>query len=432
MAQGRTSRLRLQTAVRNQEEFMQVCLDALVPDDHRVRAVWEYVEGLDLTALYQKAKSLVGRPGQAMIDPAVLVTLWLYATLEGIGSARQLAQICQRDTVYRWILGGIPVCHKTLSDFRVDAGPVLDDLLSRSVAGLAEAGLVSLECVTVDGMRLRANAGSSSFRSAERLEVLAAAAAKKVAELKAELEADPGACVKRVAARRQRAAEERVERITAARQAAEEIAQARVREAEEQRRKKKDGRKIRASTTDAEARVLSMADGGFRPAYNIRVQSVMKGTLIAGLDVLNTNSDRNQLAPAAAEIEQRYGKNATDYLADGGFDGHAGIETLHEQGIAPYLPWPKTRDGDPRPLKPKDGPGVAAWFQRMSEEAGREIYKQRMCCERAHASMRNQGLTRLLVRGKQKVKAVLLWHVHAFNFTAIMRLKAAKPQAAPG
>ena len=185
--------VRLSTAVRTQVEWQTVCLDDLIAEDHRARAVWDHVEGLDLSTLYGSIRSLEGEAGRPAIDPAILMSLWLYATLEGVGSARALDRLCETDLAYRWICGGVGVNYHTLSDFRVAAGPVLDELLSRSVAALVAADVVELACIAVDGVRVRASAGSGSFRSKPRLEELDRLAREKVAALRAEVDDDPGA-----------------------------------------------------------------------------------------------------------------------------------------------------------------------------------------------------------------------------------------------
>ena len=154
---------RLRTAERRQVEWRPVSLDELVPDDHRVRAVWRFVEGLDLSALLSPIKSLEGRPGHPAADPRILLALWLFATIEGVGSARQVARLCGEHIAYRWLCGGVGMNAKTLADFRVGHGAALEDLLIDSFAGLVMAGVASLDRVAQDGVRVRASAGAASF-----------------------------------------------------------------------------------------------------------------------------------------------------------------------------------------------------------------------------------------------------------------------------
>ena len=161
---------RLRCAERSQVSWRALSLDDLVPADHRVRLVWCFVEGLDLTALYRRIKAVAGRPGHPPADPRVLMALWLYATVEGIGSARALARLCQAHLAYQWLCGGVSVNHKTLSDFRVGHGAVLQQLLVDGFAALLNAGVADLTRVAQDGVRVRAAAGAASFRRRSTLQ----------------------------------------------------------------------------------------------------------------------------------------------------------------------------------------------------------------------------------------------------------------------
>jgi transposase len=423
MAKGKPVGLRLETAERGQQEFQQSSLDDLLSPDHRARQVWDYVEGLDLGVLYGRVRTTVQSTGRPAIDPAILMSLWLYATLDGVGSARLLDRLCESEAAYRWLCGGVGVNYHTLSDFRSAAGPVLDDLLSRSMTGLIASGLVDVQMVAVDGLRVRASAGSGSFRSGNRLQELHAAAKEAVEQLRTEVEEDPGSAERRTKARRQAAAEDRLRRLEEARRAHAEIEGKRAEEAREQRRKKpRDDKPARASTSDPQARVMKMGDGGYRPAYNAQLTTTVEGSHIIGVSVTNSASDRGLLGPAIDDIARRYGVSPQQALADGGFDSKADIERLHAEEIDLFCPLPNNGKGDPAEPRKGDGPGAIAWRQRMAGELGQAIYKRRFATERPHAHMRNHGLQQFLVRGADKVKAVVLWHVHAFNFLQFKRL----------
>jgi transposase len=179
-------RPRLQRPDRDQVELRPTHLDGLLPPDHRARLVWAFVEGLDLSALHARIRAVEGHPGRPPIDPAILVALWLYATLEGVGSARALARLCDEHDAYRWIAGGVGVNHHTLADVRVEHADVLDDLLTDCVAALIADGLVTLERVAQDGVRVRASAGAASFRRRDALDEALTEAAAQVAALRAE------------------------------------------------------------------------------------------------------------------------------------------------------------------------------------------------------------------------------------------------------
>src|ERR1700716_3495157 len=181
---------RLRVPERSQIAMQVASLYDLIPDDHPVRAVWAFVGGLDLSALHQAIKARVGQPGQPPAAPERMMALWLWATIDGVGSARRLDQLCKEHLVYRWLCGGVSMNYHSLSDFRLAHVTVLDQLLARGVASLVEAGLVSLDILTRAGLRVRASAGASSFRRRKRLEELRTAAQARVVRLRAEIEAD--------------------------------------------------------------------------------------------------------------------------------------------------------------------------------------------------------------------------------------------------
>jgi transposase len=423
MAKGRPAELRLETPERLQKKWDESCLDDLLGADHWARQVWDYVDGLDLGALYKDVQTTVRSSGRPAIDPALLLSLWLYATIDGVGSARLLDRLCGSEAAYRWLCGGVGVNYHTLSDFRTKVGPFLDDLLSRSVAGLIETGLIDAKTVAVDGIRVWASAGKGSFRRDERLAELHAVAKRAVEELRSEVEEDPGSAARRRQARRRAVAEDRVRRLEAARSAAAEIEQRRQKEAAEQRRKKKQNeRPVRASTSDPQARIMKMGDGSFKPAYNVQIKTVAKGAHIIGVSMIDSGSDRGQLGPALDEVEQRYGIKPEQMLADGGYDSRDDIERLHDEHITLFCPLPGNTKGDPSVPRRGDRPGTIAWRQRMATEEGRAVYRRRFATERPHAHMRNHGLRQLLVRGAEQVKAVVLLQVTAFNFLQFKRL----------
>lgn len=423
MARGKPGGLRLETAERGQIGFQQGSLDDLLSLDHRARQVWDYVERLDLGVLYGRVRTTVQSTGRPAIDPAILMSLWLYGTLEGVGSARLLDRLCKSDAAYRWLCGGVSVNYHTLSDFRSDAGPVLDELLSRSMVGLIASGLVDVQTVAVDGLRVRASAGSGSFRSGERLAELYGAAKDAVDRLRAEVEEDPGSADRRTKARRRAVAGDRLRRLEEAQQVHAEIEDRREQADREQRRRKpRDDKPARASTSDPEARVMKMGDGGYRPAYNVQFTTAVEGTHIIGVAVTDQGTDHGLLTPALDEVERRYGIKPGRALADGGYYSKADIEALHARKIELFCPLPRTAKGDPAAPRRGDKEGTRTWRQRMATQQGQAIYKRRLATERPHAHMRNRGLQRLLIRGADKVKAVVLWHVHAFNFLQGSRL----------
>jgi transposase len=413
---------RLRYAHREQAVLRVCALEDLIPEDHPVRVVWAHVGALDLSPLLEQIQSTETHAGAPATDPRIFMSLWLYATLRGIGSARELDRRCDPqcgEVAFQWICGEVTVNYHTLADFRTAHGTFLDALLTQSVAALQHEGLVTLERVAQDGMKVRASAGASSFRRRKTLEEHLAEAQEQVQVLKQELEADPAAGNRRQQRARQRAARERQERLQRALQHVGEI---------EAQKKSKD-KEARASTTDADAHVMKMGDGGFRPAYNVQLATDTQTQIITGVDVSTSGGDQGKMAPMVQQHEERYGETPKEYLVDGGFAKKEDIEQVsppHGTTMI-YTPVQKSKDPERDPHTPRadDSPAVADWRQRMASEAAKEIYKQRAStAECVNALARNRGLYQVRVRGQVKVRAVVLWFVLAHNLIRAAALRA--------
>ena len=431
---------RLRKAERRQVSLRPLSLEDLLPPDHRARFVWSFAEGLDLSALYRAVKAVEGHPGHPPADPRILLALWLYATVEGVGSARELDRLCREHIGFEWLCGGVGVNHTTLAEFRVAHGAVLERLLVDSFAAMLKTGHASLDRVAQDGMRVRAAAGAASFRRRASLERCRVEATAEIARLRAELEADPGTLSRHQAAARLRAAADRERRVAAALAVAAQLAakrQATPRPCDQDppmlegdaggEGAAKPPPEPRVSTTDAEARVMKMPDGGFRPAFNLGLASDPRSGMIAAVTLDNSGSDKGQLRPMSERLAEAYGQRPGEHLVDGGFAKLADIEALAAAGVAVFAPVPKPRDARRDPYAPlgSDGPGVAAWRRRMGSEAAKAVYKQRAAtAECVNAQCRNRGLLRLLVRGIEKARTVGLWHALAHNMTCTGRLLA--------
>lgn len=415
---------------RAQIELRASDLESLLAEDHRARLVWSYVERQDLSLLFDAIKARGAAPGRRAIDPRIVFALWLYATLEGVGSGREVTRLTREHDAYRWICGGVAVNYHALNDFRSANDALMDEVLSDNVAALAAAGAITLERVAQDGMRVRADAGAASFRRQARLEEHQAEARELVQTLKSQAQADPGQASRRAQAARLRAAQEREQRIAEALARLPELAQA----------KRRNGGKAedaRASTTDAEASTMKMGDGGFRPAYNVQFATDCASQVIVGVEAVTAGSDMAQLAPMVEQLEQRLGQAPEQWLADAGFAAHAQIDAVagKTELYAPVpRPKPRQSQGDDEPPapgsefepKPGDSQAVAQWRQRLGTDAAREIYKDRAAtAECVNAQARNRGLLRMPVRGLVKVRCVVRLYALAHN---LMRMATLAPQ----
>jgi transposase len=393
-------------------------LDDLLPRDHLARMVVAFVARMDLSALYASIRAREGCPGHPPPDPCLLVALWLYATIDGVGSARELARLCETHIAYQWLCGGVSTNHHTLSDFRVLHAAWVDAALTHSIAALLQARVISLSRTAQDGLRVRAAAGSASFRRQASLRTHLSAAEQQVQTLKRELEHLPEASRNRKQAAELRAATEREARLKAA------LAVLPAAEARTVRNKGKL-EDARVSATDAEATVMKMPGGGFRPAYNTQLAAETGHGLVVGMDVTDTGADQPSLVPMVEQLETRYGQRPTDHLVDGGYAGRDGITQLARQGVKVYAPPRQTKTGEEGAAQPNDTPELIEWRQRMATEAAKTIYRQRASTiEWVNAGYRNRGFRQVAVRGLHKVRAIVGWQALAHNLRCILRHKA--------
>ncbi len=412
---------------RAQVAMRLAALDDLLPAEHLARVIWALVEQLDLSAFYDQVQAVDGEPGRPMTDPAVMVGLWLYATAEGVGSARQLERLCDEHLAYQWLCGGVSVNYHSLADFRVKHEPELDALLTQHVAALMAEGLVSLERTAQDGIRVRASAGSGSFRRRARLEQFQAAAQARVAALKEPTGPDAPTGTARQQAARAWAARERLARLN---RALEELKQVEARKANSHKPAAQQ-KEARASTTDPQARIMKLPDGGVRPAYNGQLAVDTASGVIVGVDVIN-QIDQGKIGPMLEQLQARYGQVPAEDLVDGGFVTYPDLEAAAAKGVEVYAPLPAPGRNRQAPTAPhaSDGPGVRDWRQRMQTAAAKVIYKLRsQTIEWANAGVRQRGLYQFRVRGRLKAKAVLLWSALIHNLLLSGRLRARRAAA---
>ena len=394
-------------------------------DEHPARLIWAYAAKVDLSDLEAAVKSREGGAGMPQTSLHLLLALWLYAMTRGVGSARELARLCQSEAAFRWLCGGVSVNHRMLSEFRAREGERVGRLLTQHVAGLSLAGLISLDEIAQDGIRVRANAGAKSFRRRKTLESELAKAQALVTRLSQEEDDDPGGPGRRRKAAQERAAKEREARIEAALAALGEAETLREKRLKTNRAKEQKAKAPRASTTDAEARVMKMADGGFRPAYNVQFASLPENGIVVAVSCGCVGSDRGLAEPMAQTIEANYGRRPDVHLVDGGYMAKDDIEAASKAGTKLYAPATRSKSGVGR-YEPRahDSRAIAEWRERMNSPQGAETYKRRSRCELVHARFRNLGLDHLTVRGRKNVETCMRWFALAANILTEARLRA--------
>jgi transposase len=379
--------------------------DAL-PPTHPARLLWDVVGTLDLSRFLVGVKAVEGTVGRKTLSPRMKLVLWLYAVKEGIGSAREIARRVQTDAAFRWIVGDLKIGHHCLSKFRIEHGAALDALMTDILASLMHKGVLSLDLVAQDGMRVRADATAPSFR---RLPSLLECREQAALHLKAVLaQGDNPELTKAQVARREAAARDFQRRVEEAISTVEQL----------QKTRKPTDKPTRASTTDAEARVMKMPDGGFRPAYNVQMAtagSEMGGPrTIVGVRVTNVGSDMGSVAPMLDDIERRTGALPNTLLADANHASGADVRAATERGVQ-FLAAVPERSKTPGPYA-SDDPSVVAWRERMATDEVQRVYKARASlCELTNAHGRARGLNHLLVRGLGKVTCVVLMTAIASN-----------------
>jgi transposase len=368
-----------------------------LPDNHRARLLWKVVETLDLSAFTTGAKAREGHQGRPLSSVRMLLTLWLYAISTGVGSARAIERLIESDDAFRWIVGDQTVSHSRLSEFRVGHGAALDRLFTDVLGVLLSKGLVTLDLVAQDGTRVRASAAAPSFRREASLEQCRQQAALHVKAVLSEAD-DPEATEAEKRARLA-AALDYQRRVDEAISTVKSLAEA-----------GKD--EPRASTTDADARIMKMADGGYRPGYNIQMAtagSPMGGPrTIVGVLVTNSGTDMGSVTPMLQQIEKRTGQLPKVLLADANHANHDCIRTCDALGVEALIPVP-ARSQTPGPHANRDA-AIGAWRARMQTDNARCTFRARASlCELPNAHLKHHhGVAQVLLRGLGKVTCIAL------------------------
>ena len=421
--------LRMKKPVRNQAEMVVRDLDSLIEEDHPVRAMWDFLSRLDLTAFYASIKVDLNQPGRPASDPQVLLSLWVYATVEGIGSARRLATLSEEHNIYRWIRGGVPVDYHLLAEFRVTHREEIDNLITQIIAVLLKEKIVELKGVSQDGTKVPASAGRNSFHRERTLKRCLEEARSQVERLAQEREQTDPLVSQRQRSARERAAREKQARLEEAWRQLPQL-QA-IKERQKKKLRKDKAAKVseaRVSTTDPDARKMKMPNGGYQAAYNVQYATDTESQVIMGVVVSNQGNDQGQAREMESQVEQRTGRQPQDYLIDGGFIDLYDIQALEKKGIRVYAPARESGTNGGKGLqgvaKSKE---VMDWRARMETEDAKIIYRDRASTsECVNALMRvRYGVHKLSVRGVPKVLSIALLMVLTHNLLRWISLTSA-------
>jgi len=424
---------RINSANRSQLIFDVIDYETLIPQDHKARIICRFVENLDLEIFYDDIKSRDGLAGRGAFDPKVLLSLWLYATVEGIGSARLLEKLCQRDCAYRWICGGLTINYHTLSDFRSENGDKLDKLLTDIITSLVASKIIKLNTIIIDGTKIQANASRGSFKRREKLTDLSNSVAERVKKLRDELKQNPNAGNDRIELRKQ---QELFKMERKLKKALKELPKIEAIKEARKKKQKKDAKisEPRVSITDPEARIMRFQKKTIAPAYNCQIAVDPETFVVVSVEVTNQGNDKNMLEPMIENIESRYNARPTEVLVDSAYRDHATIQkfAVHNSPTKVFSPLPKKKENilQKSLLKRKRKEAaysepVKEFYSRMETEAGKEAYKRRGRIETVNGIFHNRMLAGFRLRGIDKVKSEILMQCICHNIMQKHRIDAA-------
>lgn len=314
---------RLSRIDRSQRYWDEVCIEDLIPAGHLARAIWELTGKLDFSGFLKDNKSVQGKQGRDRWDPRLLASVWVYAYSQEIGAAREIERQMAHEPGLRWLTGGEPVNYHSLSDFRVDHGPAVEQLFAELLGLLNREGLIDLEEVTLDGSKIGAVAGSSSFRREKTLREHIQQAEEVLARLSQE---EPGEQIRsQKQAAQQRAAEERKARLEQGLRELEEI-----RKSPSKRKKPEEAR---VSETEPEARIMKDGRGGYGASYNLQTTTETRHGLVVSVGITQQASDKYQLEPAVDRMQQQAGRKPARIIVDGGYIMAGNLEAMAEQQV---------------------------------------------------------------------------------------------------
>jgi transposase len=365
---------------RRQAFFRCVDVEALIDEDHPARAIWNTVEKLDLSAFCKQARAVKGWAGRSSMNPGLLVSLWIYAYSQGVGSAREISRLTGYHPAYQWLTGAEKISGHTVSSFRVEHKEALEKLFIEVVGVLSAEGFVKLNRVMQDGTKVRANAAPDSFRKRETLEQHLAEARQQCEALAKTDDNDQKEVQKQA---RKRAAEERMTRLDAA-----------VKQIEQLEDNADSTKTVRVSSSDPEARNMKHADGGFAPSYNVQTTTAAEGKALVSIDVTQAGNDFEQLQPALDRVQRTLSSKPEQAVVDGGYISQTNVLETATSGVELIGPVMSTETK------------AAQCYQRAGVKP--EFYADRFRFEAAENCMYCPAGVRLKYQGKTKSELVVI------------------------
>lgn len=414
---------KLSLSCRDQIEFQSLSLNELVPENHIVRTLWDFVLSMDLTVCLKHIMTVKGKAGRKAIDPKILLTLWLYTIIDGNISARKLEELCKYHTIYKWICGGVSVNRTNLAEFRSDNPDKFDTLLTSCLAVMVKNGLISDTDFAQDGTRIKANASNNSFLRENSLKNLENEITDYIKKLKEEEKTVTNSYEKKKLVKEQSKANERKRLVALA------ITNLNEAQTEKQTNSRKSQEKIekdlpnmRASIVEPHVRKMKMGDSGFRLAYNIQFATGINSRVIYGVDVVNTmdpGTAPNLMTQVWNRLKNLNLEEFKNWVADAAYSGSNDIKAVAK--LFPncfYFAPPKNNiNVDPKIHRRTDSEEIKNWKDSIGTKKANELYKLRCStAEFSNMQIKNHGLVEFPVRTLEKVKGMTLLHVISANF----------------
>lgn len=404
---------RINLPIRNQSEMRIYCIDDLILPNHKARMVWKYVQSLDLSEFIGEIKAVEGNPGRSATSPHLLLALWLYATIEGIMNGRVIEKYCSEHNAFIWLCGDVKVNYHTINDFRINNKDRLNNLLTQSITVFLDAGLINVEDISQDGIRVRANAGTSSFRRKETIQDYLDASEEYIKSLEEYNLENPGETSNCQKAAELSKAKEQNERIKKSAEEVDKIIKTKEQNQKNGGRKFSEEKKLntRVSITDPEARKMKMANSGYSPAYNVQLAADVKSKVVVGVDVTNSCVDTGLMISMHEQVIARTNIHPKSHLADGGYRDHKDIEKIKKinQGCKIIVPVKNSHLEESYIPKENESEANKEWRIYMGTIEAKEKYKDRASTsEFVNAQARNRGLQQFVVRGVEKVLSTML------------------------
>ncbi len=321
---------RFEPISRDQSVLRAIDVEGLIDEDHPARNIWDFIGTLNLHSFLAEFAAVEGRAGRSRWEPRLLLSMWLYAYSRGISSAREIERQCEYEPGLQWLTGMNVVNHHTLSDFRSKHPAQLRDLFVQVLGVLHLKKLITLERVTQDGTKVRANVNKKSFTREAKLRAHLELARKHVEEMERQ-EAEHDRARQRAA--RRRAARERTERL--------EQALAEVQRLQAGKKWEKE-KPAQVSATDADAQFMRTGDHGLAPCYNVQITTDAAHGMIIGVEASKNPSDAENLMPAMEQVKKDFGAYPEQAIGDGDYTNRKTILEAAGRGIDFYGSWGKT------------------------------------------------------------------------------------------